>query len=189
MAIGLGTSVLSPACPWTSAAAGGAARPSCSWGGAAGSSAAPLTLEPWPGLLHLPALLQGSHIPWEAEAQGPVQCGSSPTVSALVRHSPFLSSARTKAGAARGAGKSLPCSERSNCRSSLAVWRAQQAAEQRAHPEACPPLHVAISTSAGPGAVPRLAAALVPLSTAGLGARPWVLVSQGAPRFCPRLWF
>lgn len=90
-----------------------------------------------------------------------------PRAGALVRHSSFLSSVRTKARTIKGGGKSLPCLERSN------YWVQPGSVEHREGPRRllstgltprAVPLHVAISTSAGPGAVPWLAAALVPLS-------------------------
>lgn len=176
--------------------------------GSAGGSAAPLTLHPCPGLLQAPAphpallwhrgelqvlpLSRGAGSPGrlkhrDQSSVGPVQCGSSPMdplvprAGALVRHSSLLSSVRTKARTIKAGGKSLPCLERSN------RWVQPGSVEHREGPRRLlstgltprsVPLHVAISTSAGPGAVPWLAAALVPLSRSralGSGALPPIL--------------
>lgn len=145
--------------------------------GSAGSSTAPLTPLPiprapadlaqplpWQGG-ELQALVQGSQIPLEAEAQGPVQCGSSPTDPLVPRagalealmfpfplseQRPGLSKEEGRAFRAQKGALLSPAWERGG------LGRAQEAAEHGAHPEV-PPLHVAISTSAGVGALPWLA--------------------------------
>lgn len=165
-------------------------------------------LSPPPGLLQAPgprtapalapgrapgaAFVEGSRIPLEAEAQGPVQCGSSPphqphgptgapswgSSQALVFPFPLLGQ---RPGLSNEEGKEALLSlawERG------APGRAQEAAEHRAHPEVSP-LHVAISTSAGPGLCPGWLQPWFPsaaLGSAGVGAQPSIL---GAGRAVP----
>lgn len=169
--------------------------------GSAGSSAAPLTPFPPPGLLQAPgprtapalapgrapgaAFVKGSRIPLEAEAQGPVQCGSSPP------HQPHGPAGAPSWGSSQalvfpfpllGQRPELSNEEGKEALLSLA-WehgapgRAQEAAEHGAHPEVSP-LHVAISTSAGPGLCPGWLQPWFPsaaLGSAGVGAQPSIL--------------
>lgn len=130
---------------------------------------------------------------------GPAQSGPVPLISptaplvpragALVRHSSFLSSVRTQPGLPEEEGRAFPAWKEAITGSGLGVWGAQEAAEPRAHPEAWP-LHVAISTSAGPGAVPWLGSPGSPQllwGTAGLGGSA-LCPGHGAtcaPRFSP----
>lgn len=166
------------------------------------------TFPPPPGLLQAPgprtapalapgrapgaAFVEGSRIPLEAEAQGPVQCGSSPP------HQPHGPAGAPSWGSSQalvfpfpllGQRPELSNEEGKEALLSLA-WergapgRAQEAAEHGAHPEVSP-LHVAISTSAGPGLCPGWLQPWFPsaaLGSAGVGAQPSIL---GAGRAVP----
>lgn len=92
-------------------------------------------------------------------------------------------------GLSQEEGRAFPARKEAICEYSLAAWSAQEAAGHWAPPRPLP-LHVAISTSAGPGALPGLAGALVPLSCSRrLGsAAMWGLCPPSwgqAPRVSP----
>lgn len=143
---------------------------------------------PTPGAPAGRASVRGSRIPLEAEAQGPVPLRSQVCPELGLQsgaHLP-LSSVRTKARAVRGGGgKSLPISE--------SGWGGPRRPLSAGLAPSSVPLHVAVSTSAGPGALPRLAAALLPpscsraLGSAGLGGSALGPAhrAQRAPRFGP----
>lgn len=156
-----------------------------------------------PGRVVGAASVQGRRIPWEAEAQGPEWDQSSvgpvpltsptdplvPRAGALVRHSSFLASVRAKPGLPEEEGRAFPAWKEVMTGAGLGVWRAQEAAEPQAHPEVWP-LQAAISTSAGPGAVPWLGSPGSPQllwDTAGLGGSALHPGHRAtcAPRFSP----
>lgn len=149
--------------------------------GSAGGSAAPLTLFPCPGLLQAPAphpallwhqgelqvlpLSGGAGSPGslkhrDQSSVGPVPLSSPldppvPQAGALVRHSSFLSSVRTKARTIKAGGKSLPLLGKKQFLGPAwecgAPGRAQEAAGDRAPPEVCPPArcHIYLSRTRG----------------------------------------